>query len=443
MSLHQTPSQRTAHPLHPGATAMRLQGGVLLLARGSWFAGAIVVLVIFFASTPAYYSALHTVSATGLGLDGDQLTPDGLRHLLALGLSIDFYAAYMVVSKAIFVAAWFVVAGIIFWRKSDDRMAFFASFVLVIFSVSFIARSTVDALPSGWWVPVQSVRFIAGMVIGLFIYVFPDGRFVPRWTRWLLIGSVIHESFGDTFFTTAPFNPFLRLPWLEGLLFIGILVSGVVVQIYRYRKVSNPVQRQQTKWVIFGMTISLLGFAATLVVGTSLVPADAQHGPLTNMIANTVLELFLLLLPLSIGLAILRSRLWEIDVIINRSLVYGILTAILALIYVGSVLALQPLLGRFTERNQLAIVGSTLVIAALFQPLRHRLQRVIDRRFYRGKYDAARTVAAFSATLRNEVDLSQLSEQLVAIVSETMQPTHVSLWLRKTGQESKPIPNVE
>ena len=252
---------------------------------------------------------------------------------------------------------------------------------------------------------------------------------------------MIHECFGDTFFVTAPFNPFVRFPLLDALLFPGLLVSLVAVQVYRYRQVSNLLQRQQTKWVVFGMAVAVLGFAATLIVGTTLVPVNVQSGPLATMIASTVIDLFLLLIPLSIGLAILRSRLWEIDIIINRSLVYGTLTVTLALIYVGCVLALQTLLRSFTAGNQFAIVGSTLFTAVLFQPLRHHIQAIIDRRFYRRKYDAARTLEMFSATLRSKVDLNQLREQLVAVVEETMQPTHVSLWLRTVDQERKPNNN--
>ena len=156
------------------------------------------------------------------------------------------------------------------------------------------------------------------------------------------------------------------------------------------------------------------------------------------IVSDISFSVAVLLIPLSIGFSILRYRLYDIDVLINRTLVYVTLTAILTLTYVGLILALQSLIHALTGQagNQpVVIVGSTLVIAALFQPLRHRIQWVIDRRFYRRKYDAARTVAAFSATLRNEVELTQLSEHLVAVVQETMQPSHVSLWLRPASHE--------
>jgi len=143
---------------------------------------------------------------------------------------------------------------------------------------------------------------------------------------------------------------------------------------------------------------------------------------------------------IGIGLAILRHRLWEIDIIINRTLVYGTLTILLALVYFGLVIGLGSIMRLFTGQagqSPIVIVASTLAIAALFQPLRHRLQAIIDRRFFRSKYDAAKTLEAFSATLRNEVDLSQLSEHLLTVVQETMQPTRVSLWLRPSEHDGK------
>jgi hypothetical protein len=210
----------------------------------------------------------------------------------------------------------------------------------------------------------------------------------------------------------------------------------VGVQVYRYRRVSTFRERQQTKWVVFGLSIGVIGFVLFLVLGNAfLPPALLQSSVITTFVADTIIYGFLLLIPISIAIAILRSRLYDIDVLINRTLVYVTLTvtltATLALIYIGSIIVLQSLLRSVINQNSdVAIVVTTLVIYALFQPLRSRIQSIIDRRFYRKKYDAARTLAAFSATLRQEVDLDQLREQLLAVVQETMQPEHVSLWLR-------------
>jgi len=177
----------------------------------------------------------------------------------------------------------------------------------------------------------------------------------------------------------------------------------------------------------------------------SIFPWLGQPGSFSSVLFGTILWALLFnCIPISIGIAMLRYRLWDIDILINRTLVYGSLTALLALLYFGLIFALQSLFQEmFKQNNTVAIVVSTLVIAALFQPLRHRIQRFIDRRFYRSKYDAVKIVEAFSATLRNEVDLNKLSEQLITVVQETMQPAHVSLWLRKSGQERKPDTLVE
>ena len=189
---------------------------------------------------------------------------------------------------------------------------------------------------------------------------------------------------------------------------------------------------------MLGITTAVAG-----ILGLSLlvmVFSLSQHpNSYFSLFGDTLWYLFELLIPLSIGFAIVRAKLWDIDVVINRALVYGVLTVALGLIYFGMVIGLQLIVGSVagkTVQSPLIIVVSTLLIAALFHPLRRRIQGSIDRRFYRRKYDAAKVLAAFSATLRHEVDLEQLREHLLAVVQETMQPSHVWLWLRPPEQAS-------
>ena len=210
------------------------------------------------------------------------------------------------------------------------------------------------------------------------------------------------------------------------LLLFPLIIACIASVFLRFRR-TRGVERQQLKWFTYGMAISILMLIIILIAVFST----------PNGGSGTFFYLAVVCIPISAGIAMLRYRLYDIDVLINRTLIYGVLTAVLALAYFVSVLILQYLLSSFTSGSQLAIVGSTLVIAILFQTLRHRIQRIIDRRFYRSKYDAARTLSAFSARLRNEVDLQQLSDHLLTVVQETMQPTHVSLWLRPPEHDGK------
>jgi hypothetical protein len=265
----------------------------------------------------------------------------------------------------------------------------------------------------------------------LFIYLFPNGRFVPRWMRWIPILWAMHEV-AYYLFPASVFNISRSLPLLDLLVSVAFFSIGVGAQIYRYRHVSGRVERQQTKWVVFGMVSALLG-ALAFSLPLNISPTLANFGSPYALAFEAAVAAFLLLIPLSIGVAILRYHLWHIDIIINRTLVYGALTVSLALVYFGGVAATEAIFRTFTgqeQQHQLAIVISTLVIAALFNPLRRRIQGFIDRRFYRRKYDARKTLVAFSAKMRNETDLDTLSDDLVGVVRETMQPAHVSLWLR-------------
>jgi len=217
---------------------------------------------------------------------------------------------------------------------------------------------------------------------------------------------------------------------MRGLSFLFIFLSVIFSQVNRYRRMTTSTQRQQVKWVVLGIVVSLVG-----TLGLNLFNAFAatvhQPGSFFELAINTLFPLIFLPIPLSLAFAILRYRLWDIDAIINKALVYGALTLLLALVYAGLIIGLQSLLGTILKQNNdVAIVISTLAIAALFQPLRRRIQQVIDQRFYRRKYNAKRIIDTFSATLRSETDLAWLSEELVAVVQQTIQPAHVSLWLR-------------
>jgi hypothetical protein len=284
---------------------------------------------------------------------------------------------------------------------------------------------------------------------------FPNGGPpTPRW-RWVSVAAiawatlfVLMVTFSQQM-TTPDFvfdNPigFLREDtvellagvWIAGLL---ALVAMCAVSLFiRYRR-TNDTERKQIKWLLYACGVFLVVFVSGTVGGV------AGSSSLGGYIYGVFFGLSLVMLPAAIGISILRYRLYEIDIVINRTLVYGALTVTLALVYFGGVATIQAIFRALSgqeQQPQLAIVVSTLVIAALFNPLRRSIQSFIDRRFYRSKYDAAKTLEAFSAKLRDETDLDALNAELVGVVRETMQPAHVSLWLRPdTASKKDEAPN--
>jgi hypothetical protein len=218
---------------------------------------------------------------------------------------------------------------------------------------------------------------------------------------------------------------------------------GVGALLYKFRATLTTHERQQTKWVLLGLIVSV-GFSLCLLLLVVALPNLLSNGALRYFyFAAIPLETVVLLsAPISFAIAIFRYNLWDIDLLINRALVYGSLTGILAVIYFGLVISAQSAFQSFTGQQgqqPLIVVASTLLIAGLFQPLRSRLQKIIDRRFYRSKYDAQKTLSAFGTTLRQEVDLAELRQRLVKVVEETMQPSHVSLWLRSPESPTQPL----
>ena len=290
----------------------------------------------------------------------------------------------------------------------------------------------------GTWVWLPSVT----LTITFLLLLFPHGQLLsPRWrpVAWLAAAVTIA---GTALLAIVPWDlldpgvPAQNPVGVGGLRYLGIappapifligiptMLLSVASLVFRFRR-SRGEERQQLKWFVY---------AGVLIVGALFAPLL-----IPGAVASLLQLLVMPLLPIAAGVAILRYRLYEIDLLINRTLVYGALTATLVLVYLGSVVGLQYVFRALTgQESQLAIVASTLAIAALFNPLRRRVQAFVDRRFYRRKYDAAQIMANFGARLRDETDLESLSGSLVGVVRETMQPAHVSLWLRPPAGGAK------
>jgi hypothetical protein len=416
----------------PAAT---LRGGWVLFARVAWMAVALLTVGIFVAGAWLRSLELQQV-CTAMASVCEQhylLTPQNVRELRSLGLSPDLWALYTGATSIVFASVWWAIGVTIFARRSEDRMALLVSLFLVTFTIAFwpdVAGALARSYPA-FVVPVGILKLLGDVLAMLFFYLFPSGSFVPRWTRWLAIVWCAQRIF-NLFVDSLP-EPAVWVQLLFAGLFFGLLASFVYAQTYRYRRVSGPVERRQTRWVVFGVVAALIGTVAMLLPYFFVEPASSERTVISGFTVVQVAgsDAFMLLIPLSIGVAILRSRLFDIDVVINRALVYGSLTATLVALYFGGIVVLQRLFVLLTgERSALAVVVSTLAIAALFNPLRRRIQGFIDRRFYRRKYDARKTLEAFSAKLRDETDLEALNDDLVGVVAETVQPAHVSLWLR-------------
>ncbi len=420
----------------------RLSGTRLIIARTVWLALVIPSMGLFVASLPVYYAQIKRacVDPVTCNLNG-ALTAKGLHDLSTLGLSVSAYAALLTIFFTIIVAIWSGIGFLIFWRRSDEWFALFLAFFLVIFNISY-QGFPISALALAYPALDVPIRFLSALGLAsivLFLVLFPNGRLVPRWMGLFLLFGLI-GAVSSVLPSTSRFNSD-NLLWLLGLVNQVVFVAIIFSQIYRYRRVSTRVERQQTRWVVLGIITVVTGIFVVLPIFDFFFPMFNQiNTPSSLIFGFAPYPLLLLSIPVTVGIAVLRYRLYDIDVLINRTLVYGTLTVLLALVYFGLVIGLGSLMRLFTgqlSQSPVIIVASTLVIAALFQPLRRRLQSIIDRRFYRRKYDAARILAAFSVTLRNEVDLNQLREELVAVVQETMQPSHVSLWLRPPEQKGK------
>jgi hypothetical protein len=385
--------------------------------------------------------------------------------LVALGLllgaanrSVQNEIEPYMVNLVVAALAFSTVGALVAFRQPKNPIGWLLQGVGILYATELFTGNygvyTLDtapgSLPGGplaaW---LTSWVWIAGGSLVLFVFLFfPDGRLPsPRWrpVAWLvLIGAALAVApfaFGPGVLEGSSGGSRIVNPvGIEGstklldlferasfVLLVPISVALISSFVVRFRRARGD-ERQQIKWVAYGVALFTLA-----IVVVSIWPS------LDRSVVGSVLFLVgFLAIPSAMALAILRYRLYDIDLVINRTLVYGVLSVTLALVYFGSIALLQGTWIALTgQTSQLAVVASTLLIAALFNPVRHRIKAFIDRRFFRNKYDAAKTLEAFSASLRKQTDLGELNDHLLAVVRETMQPEHVSLWLQSEDRGAR------
>lgn len=379
------------------------------------------------------------------GCDPFDLSAQDVSVLQELQLPVGFIRAASAAMLGFMALSFFVTAGLIFWRKSNDWMGLLVSFTLVFLGAVFFTSND-DAV---WRTYIQlrlplAIVFVLGnAALMLLFFYFPDGRLVPSWRLFhipfplFLILVTSWES------ATASRNL-----TLQSTIWIGTLCLGLGAQIYRYRRVSGPQQRQQTKWVLFGLSASILVMLIWMFTWFNFPPNRPGVERLNFLLLLAgIIPILITALPVSIAISILRYRLWDIDLIIRRTLIYGGLVGGLALAYFGSVALVQFLSQSFTgPQSNLVVVAITLAIAALFNPMRHRFQSWIDRRFYREKVDARQALIAFAREVRAIIDLPELLRALVTRTTSLLHISHGAVFLAdETGAfrlaESRNLPD--
>ena len=418
----------------------RYQSRLLTFARLFWLAFLLFKWVYWIASMPRFFALVNAgVIPTVVTSGGVQVSPELFAVAAAAWrVSVPAWAVLNTLINILSDVVFTLTAALVWWRVRT-WFGLLTAMVLLVGGSNVQSNVVRTAMIS----PVAQTIWEAGALIWplffVWLYLFPDGRAVPRQLRWV-IGPLV-AVFTLLFVVsvipgvlTALYASSDLIPALDrfgSVLIVPLFFLILGAQIYRYLRVSGRVERDQTKWFLFGLVVAV---AFPLVAGLFVtLPTEVE-------------VIAFMAIPLGIGVGVLRYHLWDIDVIIRKALVYAVLTALLALVYFGSVVLLQRLFGSLTgvAQSPLAEVVSTLAIAALFTPLRRRIQDGIDRRFYRKKYDAQRVLSQFAQTARDETDLDALTTELARVVQETMQPERVSVWLRSSGrgkleaQDAKP-----
>jgi tRNA A-37 threonylcarbamoyl transferase component Bud32 len=394
-------------------TQTRLRGQWLVAGRLLWLAITAISIGVFIIAIPARFNLLRqpiedtlstSVSLTLLASPLSVQESDLLNHT---GFSLEFYAAYSVILETLSMLLCLGVGLLIFARRSDDWGAIVTSLFLILLGATLgnpqPAISVLGSVNKSWINVVFSMQAIVHIIALLFLHVFPNGRFAVKWSRWAFglwaIWMVLLIAFPNSIVNlfTWPLPVFLL---------VELLVAGpaVYVQVYRFRRIASVTQRQQTKWAVYGFVAAFSGGVLLPILFQVIFPSVAQRGSahvLYSILNEAVFVGALLLIPITVTFSVLRYRLWEIDLIINRSLVYGALTVLLGSVFAISLLVIQEVSMAITGGMQspLAIVGSSLVIGALFQPTRKRVQRFVDRRFFHIMTDVQRHSTTTAASV--------------------------------------------
>ena len=422
----------------------QLSGAGLLLARGVWLVvvGFIVLFYLFGAPTRlAQLGQPQPVTRFGGLLI---LSQDQIDALAQAGIPLNAYIAYIFSLELLLAGICVAIATLIFVRQSRSLAAILTSLMLVAFgsSETTFMVSVMRVYPL-FDKPIELLQALGAGLTLIVFYIFPSGYFVPRWTRllawvwsglvaaWLLVPSMP--------FSIVHLDTFNRTPALSTLFVMSWSATGIHALVYRYRYVADAEQRQQMKWVVLGQIVAFGAAILSYSAPAWLKPWLADMGPLGtvlyNMLARPIYWLCLTVSPICCAVAILRYRLWSIDPLINRVLVYGLLTGSLALVYISGVVLLQAALRALTVQDStLAVMGATLLSALLFQPLRRRVQAAIDRSFDRTRVDARAALAAFTREIRTIIDLPALLGALVQRTTDLLKITHGAVFLQQDGR---------
>ena len=412
----------------------------LLLARCAGAVLTVLLLAFFIANLPVYFAQLQMVCVRAVCAEW-QLTPANARALQNAGLSISLYAIFSLVLTLFLAFVWFAVGAFIAWRKSDDWLALLTSLLLVLQVVlglcGFLSNGGVSiplAYSSpAWYVPTISLLLFDVALIILVFSLFPNGRFVPGWMGWLVPAEIALIVILTLFFfyTLSLQSKTVLIPLLITALWLFIVIGIIGGQIYRYRRVSGSTERQQTKWIVFG-TIVELALGLMYIFPLLLFPELRTPGSLYFLLVKPLLFLLGLFGPVCFGIAILRYRLWDIDVIISRTLVYTALSACVIGLYVLVVVGLGSLLQ--AQGNILLSLLATGLIALLFQPLRQRLQQVVNRLMYGERDEPYRVISRLGQRLGATLAPNEVLPTIVETVAQALKLPYVAITLKQEGE---------